>query len=172
MMTRSSILASERLKERWKDPEFRAKMLKRSKRPRKTLEERYPDGVKVCTGCEQLLTLNDFYPHKTRQGMPGLNPRCKDCVRRKTRERNRRVIHGISSDRYTEMLLAQDNKCHICFIELDESKSHAGGYLDHDHKSGAVRSILCSQCNFLLGQARDDVGILSRAIEYLGEYSD
>jgi hypothetical protein len=42
--------------------------------------------------------------------------------------------------------------------------------VDHNHKTGAVRGLLCCKCNFILGHADDDVGILRRAISYLTLY--
>lgn len=44
-----------------------------------------------------------------------------------------------------------------------------GSHVDHDHVTGAVRGILCLQCNFLLGYAHDDVLVLENAIRYLKE---
>ena len=39
--------------------------------------------------------------------------------------------------------------------------------VDHNHKTGRVRGILCSFCNTALGKFDDSVGLLARAIEYL-----
>jgi rRNA maturation endonuclease Nob1 len=40
-------------------------------------------------------------------------------------------------------------------------------YLDHDWKTGAFRSWLCNSCNIGLGQFRDDIDLLNKAIAYL-----
>jgi hypothetical protein len=39
--------------------------------------------------------------------------------------------------------------------------------VDHDHVTGAVRGLLCSNCNLVLGYACDDVTVLQKAIGYL-----
>jgi hypothetical protein len=39
--------------------------------------------------------------------------------------------------------------------------------IDHDHKSGKIRGILCDKCNRMLGFANDSYNILIQAAEYL-----
>jgi len=39
--------------------------------------------------------------------------------------------------------------------------------MDHDHKTGFIRGLLCHQCNVMLGAARDNVAVLASAIRYL-----
>ena len=42
-------------------------------------------------------------------------------------------------------------------------------YVDHDHKTGKVRGMLCHACNTVIGHADDNVTILNSAIKYLEE---
>lgn len=44
-------------------------------------------------------------------------------------------------------------------------------HVDHDHKTGIVRGLLCHHCNFIIGQAEDDPGILMRAVQYLQDHN-
>lgn len=76
--------------------------------------------------------------------------------------------YGISILEKVAMAAAQANKCRICD---NQSEAPDGGSLvvDHCHTTGAVRGLLCNSCNWMLGLARDNPGILSRAIAYLGE---
>lgn len=40
-------------------------------------------------------------------------------------------------------------------------------HLDHDHKSGRIRGVLCHQCNRALGFFKDDPQLLRKAADYL-----
>lgn len=70
------------------------------------------------------------------------------------------------------MLAAQDGKCAIC--DEEETDTYQGKpkmlAVDHCHSSGRVRALLCSNCNNVLGRARDRIDILEAAIRYLKEY--
>jgi hypothetical protein len=58
------------------------------------------------------------------------------------------------------MIDRQGGYCIICF---DKPAEH----VDHDHKTGKVRGVLCFNCNGGLGQFGDNIGKLESAIEYL-----
>lgn len=75
-------------------------------------------------------------------------------------------MYGIGEGDYDRMYAAQGGKCAICQRGKGKSKRLS---VDHDHKTGKVRGLLCAACNrWLLGRcARDDVAVLQRAIEYL-----
>jgi len=57
---------------------------------------------------------------------------------------------------------SQNNKCPICLTEF-----HSTPCVDHNHKSGINRGLLCQKCNKILGQFKDDINSLSRAFIYL-----
>ena len=73
--------------------------------------------------------------------------------------------YGITFGAYTLMLIKQHYKCKIC--KTLEGKKHLA--VDHDHKTGKVRGLLCGPCNRALGSFKDDVDILKKAIIYLEE---
>lgn len=68
---------------------------------------------------------------------------------------------------YDNLCIEQDYKCAIC--NTSEVGRRTRWLVDHDHTTGRVRGLLCHNCNVLLGHARDDISILSKAIEYLKE---
>lgn len=85
-------------------------------------------------------------------------------------ERRRNLAYlrkfGITVQDYERMLSEQGGGCSIC------RSTTAGGrgqrfHVDHCHETGTVRGLLCHSCNVLLGHARENPSILSRAIEYL-----
>jgi hypothetical protein len=45
-------------------------------------------------------------------------------------------------------------------------------HVDHDHKTGKVREVLCFTCNVMLGQAQDDPALLVRAVAYLQKHNE
>ena len=45
----------------------------------------------------------------------------------------------------------QDRRCFLCETELEMFVGHKGGFIDHDHKTGEVRGILCNRCNTIIG---------------------
>ena len=72
---------------------------------------------------------------------------------------------GITLAQYRAISAEQNGKCAICGGQ-DEGKLLA---VDHSHKTGAIRGLLCQMCNRALGAFQDDPAILARAIEYLEE---
>lgn len=63
----------------------------------------------------------------------------------------------------------QNNKCAVCDGEGFKMAEHHKSKLvvDHCHKSGTVRGLLCHNCNRALGLFKDKIDVLKRAIKYL-----
>ena len=61
------------------------------------------------------------------------------------------------------MLAEQDGKCAICHRREDGCTF----VVDHCHKTGLVRGIICQKCNVMLGMACDTVENLQAGIDYL-----
>jgi hypothetical protein len=75
--------------------------------------------------------------------------------------------YGVSIERYNSMLKEQENVCAICGNPPDE---HTQLYIDHNHETGAVRGLLCRDCNFGLGFFRDNIASLQNAVDYLKKF--
>ncbi len=69
--------------------------------------------------------------------------------------------YGISEVEFEIMLKSQDNKCLICGLEFIEP------CVDHCHKTGKIRSLLCQKCNTALGLFDDNPKLLKIATKYL-----
>lgn len=73
---------------------------------------------------------------------------------------------GVTEADFKRMLAAQAGVCGIC--GGDRTRTGATRLsVDHDHKTGVVRGLLCSSCNFGIGYFRDDPKLLATAILYL-----
>lgn len=76
----------------------------------------------------------------------------------------------ITLEQYQDLLKKQNCKCAICGFKLNIEKNSSAKdapHIDHCHKTGKVRGILCQSCNFGIGFLKDSVGNLEKAIEYL-----
>lgn len=69
--------------------------------------------------------------------------------------------YGITLEQREKLLIEQDFKCPICKCEL--IKPH----VDHNHKTGKVRAILCDQCNRGIGCFFDNPTFLRNAAIYV-----
>lgn len=89
---------------------------------------------------------------------------------RQRQHRNRRLIrqYGMSLQEYEQILAQQNNGCAICGNPPEKAYAKVL-HVDHCHDSGKVRGLLCDNCNHLLGNAKDNVAILLRAVEYLNK---
>ena len=74
-----------------------------------------------------------------------------------------KVRYGITLEDYNKLLTEQGNVCYIC----KTTPNSLALSVDHNHITGNIRGLLCSNCNTLLGLAKDDVNILKAAIDYL-----
>lgn len=119
-------------------------------------------GYKTCTKCGRNRAERFF------QGQRGRV--CVTCRRARSRSssRNRRILetYGLTEDEYNVLFEAQDGRCAICLGTRKQRLS-----VDHCHKTGAIRGLLCRLCNGrLLTAARDSTEILRRAADYLENY--
>lgn len=92
---------------------------------------------KLCTGCNQEKDLIDFF--RKNDTKDGRQHRCKQCVYPILRKSKLKIAYGITPEEYEEM----SSTCEIC----GRSKKKRSLHVDHDHKTGAVRGILCAECN-------------------------
>ena len=79
------------------------------------------------------------------------------------RNRHLRQVWGMTPDDYDQLLAKQDGKCAIC-QQLPGKKRLA---IDHCHKTGMIRGLLCFRCNFGLSYFKESAEVMSRAAKYL-----
>jgi hypothetical protein len=72
--------------------------------------------------------------------------------------------YGLTSEDYDALYEFQGGRCALCRIATGKSRRLT---VDHDHKTGKVRGLLCRPCNNILGMARDAISFFRRCIAYL-----
>ena len=94
--------------------------------------------------------------------------------RKENKERIRgyayKTKYSLTLSQRKEMLVGQGGKCAIC--DKEESQCRKPFVVDHDHKTGKVRGLLCFKCNTGLGQLGDNTESLMRALNYLANNSN
>ena len=82
----------------------------------------------------------------------------------------------ITKEQYTKLIDDHDNKCAICFQEETKRQRKDGTRsplcIDHDHKTGLIRGLLCHMCNSGIGFFKDNEKILMNAAEYIRNHND
>ena len=144
---------------RWADPIEKEKLANSIKKPAK------------CFTCGEM-DLSKFYLDKLGRRK---NKYCKACIGLQEKEAwnskskvekfaSRSHKYGVSREFLTDLFLKQEGKCAIC---NQDPTGKRGLAVDHCHKTGNVRGLLCHGCNVSLGQFKDDILLLNNAIEYL-----
>lgn len=93
----------------------------------------------------------------------------QDPERLKLSKRKSRLLYryGLTLEEYDKMAQQQHNRCGICKqIKPNKNKLLV---VDHNHKTGKVRGLLCIQCNSALGYLKENVAIAQVAFLYLAK---
>ena len=117
--------------------------------------------TKVCTKCNRDLPITNFTKSS---GAKYLRPECRECNNKLTKVRAMlREKYGMPNSDYV---------CPICMHNEEQVRKKGGRagpwVVDHNHTTDEFRGWLCHSCNRFLGQAKDDIAVLQRAINYLG----
>jgi len=79
-----------------------------------------------------------------------------------------RWMYNMTAEEFVRMFTEQDGKCKICGSKLGTILLGKLN-IDHDHKTGKVRGLLCRSCNMGLGSFKDNLILLRSAVKYLEE---
>lgn len=153
--------------------------------------------LKTCTACNNVLPVDNFHKSSVRKnGTIIYQPRCKDCYNKhyaskwhvmdqkeKAKEKFRRkekfnsdwhknyrlrTKYNMTLEEFNSRYDLQHGSCYICKIVTPADEIR----VDHCHKSGKVRKLLCHNCNTMLGHAKEDIQVLLKAVEYIREHHD
>ena len=133
-----------------------------------------------CRRCGETKPRSAFYDlrHTTAPRRP-----CKACIQADKRARyaagdGDRVSHAqvlrekyrLTPAEYDRMLVAQDGRCAICG-EHETARGRGGRprrlAVDHDHRTGAVRQLLCHRCNLITWAVEQHPALLDQVRDYL-----
>lgn len=148
--------------------------------------------MKQCTKCKEFKLATDFAKDKNKRS--GLKSWCKNCVNSKRKEhyyanqnhnitrsrlykqnnpekvkasnRNTKLkrLYGITQEQYLELSNKQDNKCACCGKETKL-------VVDHCHTTGAIRELLCNNCNTALGLLNEDISVIQQLENYVRKHN-
>ena len=136
---------------------------------------------KKCTKCQNVKSLENFAVRKRRKS--GFASWCSECLnewRRKDKiktknkyqdyefARGLKRFYGLTVHQYESMLLKQNGCCDCCGIH--ESKFKRRLHVDHDHETGKIRALLCTECNPGLGYFKHSIERLELAVQYLKKF--
>ncbi len=129
--------------------------------------------TKICKKCGKEKPLGNFYDGRAS---------CKNCIiesheeyrkskplNKSSKEQNRKQMlksnYNLSVKEYEKLFFEQGGKCTICGTPQSELKKNL--CVDHDHKTGKVRGLLCVLCNQGLGSFKDNQSNIENALYYL-----
>jgi hypothetical protein len=132
--------------------------------------------TKVCNSCKLTKPLDLYY--KCNKHKDGVQYDCKECQSTryfKNKEHNLDYAtkhnlrqYGLSLEDYNNMLISQKSVCAIC----ERPSNYLKLNVDHCHKTGKVRGLLCQKCNSALGLFQDDKDLCIKAAKYLDDTKD
>lgn len=82
------------------------------------------------------------------------------------RDRWLQKTYGITAREYDDLLAKQSGVCAIC-SQPERGKRNRYLAVDHCHRTGVVRGLLCTHCNRALGLFGDSQSVLANAISYV-----
>jgi len=133
---------------------------------------RYKNGQSDDCRFDNLTLFNGLageFDHKTREGRRAYQNAYRAMTPVQQKARALRDSFNLSLDEYSKMLEAQEGKCAICNQPETHKRNGKSKALavDHNHKNGAIRGLLCFDCNTAIGKLKDDPEIIRKAAQYL-----
>jgi hypothetical protein len=120
-----------------------------------------------CTKCGvELVDEENFRPSNRKCS----KYKCSSCIAEGYRESILKSKYGITVEDYDKMYEFQGGCCDVCGRHQTEFQKRLA--VDHDHETGAVRSLLCASCNSGIGKLGDDIATVREALNYLIRHSE
>jgi hypothetical protein len=123
----------------------------------------YAELKRKCRTCEQLKEKKEF--QRISRGKQTTQPDCVRCRQEKEFVRGLKRNYNITKETYLALLDKQKKSCAACGEHESNFKRRL--HVDHDHKTGLIRGLLCTRCNPLIGMAKEDPNRMILAAAYL-----
>ena len=127
--------------------------------------------MKKCAKCQETKPKTEYHKNSTTED--GLTNYCKPCKNdyNKRYRGNRPHVdrmrkYGVCEQQWDIMMKRCGGKCELCGGDNGPKKSLC---VDHNHETGEVRGLLCSNCNQGLGYLKDSAELIKKAATYLEE---
>ncbi len=135
---------------------------------------------KTCNTCDELKSLDQF---GRTHGTKYILHKCRECYKLSRKAyvpldglKSKLSRYGLSYEKYCGMAYRQSYVCAICGKDetsINNLNGKPNGLaIDHCHKTGKVRGLLCFSCNLGLGKFKDNTSLLQKAISYLEDNED
>lgn len=148
---------------------------------------------KTCSRCKKAKLHCDF--QKDIRAVSGLSSKCKECIKERRQkqkeydraywkkyagknvdklkqrdtEYNLKRKFNMSLQDYNQMLEAQTGKCAIPGCEKKRSSNGKKLAVDHCHKTGRIRGLLCNECNTSLGLLKENIQVINGLADYIND---
>lgn len=126
------------------------------------LDNNADQEYRFCKRCDDIKHISEFQKLKRKEGK-GFRYRCKKCQKEDYNKLDykygksgyhRLKKYGINGEQFLELIKSQNGQCKICKNSLGEGRQT---HVDHCHKFGNIRGILCQTCNTKLGWAEKHI---------------
>lgn len=146
--------------------------------PKRKYPRKYADDGKIlCQRCMQYLNKSKFQKSKGGSYKGKVYEKytyCKECSKYMGHLGTYRKYGGMTPEDYLRIEAEQNGVCKICGNDNNGRRL----MVDHDHNccpgsstcGKCTRGLLCKNCNWALGNAKDDVILLNKMISYLESY--
>jgi hypothetical protein len=88
---------------------------------------------------------------------------------KETKQRSRLKRYNSTITEYNQIISNQNNQCAICNRVFDPISRQTTAHIDHNHKTGKIRGLLCGSCNRAIDLLQDDPEVCKNAAAYLTE---
>jgi len=118
---------------------------------------------KVCKACRRLMPARMFCRQSANADY--LRNICKECISKYMRLKK----YNLSEESIKQMLSVETCQMPGCGKKL---RNGQGTHIDHCHKTGKVREVLCQKCNLMLGYIEKNLHLVQPMLDYIAKHKD